>query len=151
MSDYLNAYMGTVTKDGVDGDLISENEKQTNPLSFVLNAKNNEAKAVKIAIRCAAGYKTSGDTTISAVYWDGTKYAETGGNVGKWKFAVDNNFADEAAAVTGATWLDVLKISDVIAGKNVIVWVKASSDSTEKPQKDTAVAINIKGFVEASA
>ena len=148
MSEYVSAYMGAVTKDGVDGDLISENETQTNPLSFVLNAKDSESKATKIAIRCTSGFKTSGETTVSAVYWDGTKYAETGGNVSKWKFAIDDGYPSAEAAISSATWSDVLKIPTVISAKNTLIWVRAYSDPTEKPQKDTAVAINIKGYVE---
>ena len=60
MSEYISLYMNNPTKGGTDGTAVSENMSQTSPVSVVLNATENEVKAVKAALRCAEGYKTSG-------------------------------------------------------------------------------------------
>lgn len=149
MSEFIKLYSGTVTSGGTDGTLISEDMAQTSPLKLSLNAKNAETKAVKCALRCEEGFQTSGNTVIKAYYYNGTSYVETGGNVGKFSFAVDNNYASAEAAIENANWTATLTISDVIGQTNKIFWTKVSSDATQLPQKDTSVSIHVTGVVEA--
>jgi len=150
MSDFIKLYGGTVTSGGTDGTAISENMLQTSPLKTSLNAKNAEAKAVKVALRCEDGFQTSGDVSVSAWRYDGTKYVNTGGNIDKFRFAKDNNYADAATALANATWVTELTIDDVIDDTNYIFWVKIMSETTQTPQKDTSVSVHITGVVEAA-
>lgn len=97
------------------------------------------AVAVKCAVRCDTGYYIEDNTTISFV----------GTNTAKWKVAEDNNYADAAAALANATWLDTIALANV-ADTNTIFWVKAMSSADENPQNDTSVDVQAEGLVVAS-
>ena len=148
MSTYIGLYGNSPTEGLTDGTSISEDMTQTSPLSVTLNATESEAVAMKVALRCEAGYKTSGNTEVCFKYWDGSAYQDTGGNISKWKVAPDNGFTAETA-LSQATWADTLTITDVIGSTNHCFWVKAEAGADEKPKTDRTVSIHVSGIVEA--
>lgn len=138
MANQLHIYYGNPTAGGVDGTEASSGT-ELSPISVTLDASQAEAKAVKCAVRCDTGYYIEGNTTISFV----------GTNTAKWKVAKDNNYADAAAALSNATWLDTIALANV-ADTNTIFWVKAMSSADENPQNDTSVDVQAAGLVVAS-
>ena len=130
--------MNNPTADGVDGTEISS-EDDTLPLSVKLNSTINEAKAVKVAVRCDSGYLIDGDTTIS---FQGT-------NASKWRVAADDSYTDAETALTMAQWATTLTLANV-ADTNKIFWVKASSTQGENPINDRTVKIIAEGLVAAA-
>ena len=139
MASQLHIYFGNVTSGMRDGTEASSGT-ELSPISVTLDASQSEAKAVKCAVRCDTGYYIEGNTTITKI----------GTNADKWKVAVDNSYADAAAALANATWLDSITLANVDS-YNVIFWVKAMSDSTESPQNDTSVDLQAEGLVVAEA
>ena len=135
---YINIYMNNPTAAGTDGTVVSLDGTQTSPISVTLDKTKAESKAIKCAIRCDAGYKASGDVTISL----------SGTTAAKWKLAVDNSYADAAAAIAGASWGDSITLSGV-AATNTVFWAKAASTTDENPSKDTSVSIVAASVVEA--
>lgn len=136
---YINLYTNNPTAGGTDGTVVSLDGTQTSPISVTLDKTKAESKAIKCAIRCDTGYKTSGDVTISL----------SGTTASKWKLAKDSSFADAAAALTGATWADSIAISGVTTA-NTVFWVKASSTTDENPSKDTSVSIKASCTIESA-
>ena len=139
MASQLHIYYGNVTAGSKNGTEASSGT-ELSPISVTLDASISEAKAVKCAVRCDTGYYIEGDTTITKI----------GTNASKWKVAVDDNYADAADALANATWLDTIALSGV-TDVNKIFWVKAMSDSTESPQNDTSVDLQAEGLVVAEA
>ena len=118
-------------------------------MSFTLNAAKEESSCQQIAIRCDSGYKTYGDTTITAYHYnsDTKNYEPSTGDTAKWFFAV-GVYDSAANALTNAAWTNKLTISDVITDKNSLVWVKASSSTAEIPANDTDESIHIEAVIE---
>ena len=139
MASQLHIYFGNVTAGMRDGTEASSGT-ELSPISVTLDASQSEAKAVKCAVRCDTGYYIEGNTTITKI----------GANAAKWKVAVDDSYADAAAALANATWLDTIALANVV-DVNTIFWVKATSDSTESPQNDTSVDLQAEGLVVAEA
>ncbi len=139
MASQLHIYFGNVTAGMKDGTEASSGT-ELSPISVTLDASQSEAKAVKCAVRCDTGYYIEGNTTITKI----------GTNAAKWKVAEDNSYADAAAALANATWLDTISLANVV-DVNTIFWVKAMSDSTETPQNDTSVDLQAEGLVVAEA
>ena len=135
MANQLHIYTNNPAAGGKDGTEASSGTGLS-PISVTLDASKAESATVKCAVRCDDGYKIDGDVTVTL---KGTTSA-------KWKLAVDGNFADSTAALTGATWRDKITLSNV-AGGNVIFWAKAMSSEDEPPQKDTSVSIEAVGKV----
>lgn len=145
----INLYTNNPTAAGKDGSLISQEMTQTSPLSMTVKA--GESKACKVGIRCDTGYKTTGKTTLSFAYWDGTEYKETGGNIGKWYFAPDDNYTSEEAALANASWVqNSIDITDVIGDTNKIIWVKVATTASDTPMTDNTVSICVKATIEAA-
>ena len=136
---YINIYMNNPTAAGTDGTVVSQSGAQTSPISVVLDKTKAESKAIKCAIRCDAGYKTSGDVTISL----------SGTTASKWQLAKDSSYADAAAALTGATWADSIAVSGV-GTTNTVFWAKASASTDENPSKDTSVSIKASCTIESA-
>ena len=61
---YINVYMNNPTEGETDGTAVSDGNFNS-PISFVLDASQNESKVQKCAIRTESGYVTTGETTIS--------------------------------------------------------------------------------------
>lgn len=150
MSDLIKLYNGTVTPATTDGDEVTEGSL-SNPIQFTLNAAKNEENCSKVAIRCKSGYRTYGDTNITAYHYNKEKkvYEPTGGDVEKWTFAADNGYANAEEAKSKAKWVKTLTISDVITDKNTVFWVKAGSNAAEVPQNDTDESIHVEAVIEA--
>ena len=136
---YINIYMNNPTAAGTDGTVVSQSGAQTSPISVVLDKTKAETKAVKCAIRCDSGYKVSGNVTVSI----------SGTTAAKWQLAVDNSYADAAAALTSAAWADSIVVSGVTTA-NTIFWAKAASSVDENPTKDTSVSIKASCTIESA-
>ena len=63
---YINVYNNNPTTGGTDGNAVSQNGAQTNPVSVTLDASISQSDTVKLALRCDSGYQTVGNTTIAA-------------------------------------------------------------------------------------
>ncbi len=137
MANQLHIYYGNPMAGRTDGTEASSGT-ELSPIAVTLDASKAEAKAVKCAVRCDAGYCIDGNTTISFV----------GTNTTKWKAAADDNYADAATALVSATWQDTLSLEGVCE-TNTIFWLKAMSSTDEKPQNDTSVDVQAEGLVVA--
>ena len=126
---YINIYNNNPTVGLTDGDAVSINGAQTNPVSVSLDASLQESKSVKLAIRCDSGYQTQGSTTLSF----------TGTSAGYWSICDTEN----------GTYSTELTISNTIGTTNVIFYAKASSSSNESPTLDTSVSIQVATKIEA--
>jgi len=138
MAKHLHWYMNNPTAGGIDGTEISSGD-ETLPLTAILDASKAEEKAIKVAVRCDSGYLVDGDTEI---YFEGT-------NAAKWQVAADNNYADAEDALDMAAWGNTLTIAGVSA-VNSVLWVKATSSTSEDPQNDRTVDIVAEGLVVAA-
>ena len=68
MSDYINIVKSNPTVGTTDGTVVSEDELQTSPISFALNATEEEVGVQKLAIRCKSKYKTVDATTTKLTF-----------------------------------------------------------------------------------
>ncbi|WP_196607378.1 hypothetical protein [Pectinatus frisingensis] len=139
MGTYISLYNNNPTAAGVDGSILSEDGTQTAPLIATLNATKAESLIQKCAVRCAAGYKTAGNTTISF----------NGANATKWSIAPDNNYAD-ATAAAAAVYANTLTITDIITAANNIFWIKTTSSADEQPQNDVSVSIQVNTVIASA-
>lgn len=154
MANLMHIFMNNPTVGGVDGTQVSEEHTLTSPISATLTvtATAGASAAIKCALRCDAGYQTTGNVLLSLYSYDNStgNYTAGGGNTGNVKLAADNGYTDAAAALAGAAWSDHLAISDVIGATNVIFWVKMSAAAGDTPVRDTSVAIHHEETVEVS-
>ena len=126
---YINVYMNNPTAGGTDGTAVSIDGDNTAPITFTLDASQNESKTQTLAIRTGTGYTTSGDTVIS----------DSGDTNDRWKLSLD-----------GTTWSDSITITTAITATNTIFYVKASAADTESPQTDRSVKINVQATITAA-
>lgn len=117
---YINFYKDNPTAGGTDGTQISLDGQGTAPLTFSLDASENESKTAPVALRCESGYETSGLTTISF----------SGTTATKWSLSNSEN----------GTYSPSMVVTHVGA-TNVVFWVKAASASSEAPGNDTSVSM----------
>ena len=94
----INLYCNNPTAGKKDGTAISQDNTQTSPLALTL--KLSEQKAVKVAIRTDAGYKTTDGVNISFAYYDGSEYQATGGNIANWYVCLDKQYATAEEALS---------------------------------------------------
>lgn len=149
MAANLKIYTGTVTAGGTDGTAVSEGTGSA-PItaSLVVSDTAGAETAIKCAIRCGSGYTTTGDTILKTVVDQSGSWVDySGANV---KLAADNNYADGAAAISGATWENSLTISN-LGATNIIFWVKMSAAAGATPDNDSSVAIYHNATVVATA
>ena len=140
MITHLKLYKDNPTNGEIDGTEISGGDG-TQPLTFALNAGENETAAQKVAVRLMSGYALEGDCVI---YFTGT-------TASKWAAAADDNFSDTTTALTFGDWQSSLTLSNVTT-VNSIFWVRSSASSLESPTRDRSVIINAEGLVvEADA
>ena len=131
---YIHVYMNP-TAGGTDGTQVSEGTG-LQPISVTLNATNNEESTpIKLALRCDAGYQTSGNITLSLVGTTQAKWALTPNNAG-------------SAGTFGAYGANLV-IATVVGATNVLFWAKAKATSDEAPQNDTSVDIQVTATIEA--
>lgn len=122
-NSYINVYKNNPTAGGTDGTAVSTGGAYTDPITVSLDASQSESKKVKLAIRCEAGYETSGNTVI----------ADNGDINDRWKLCLTEN----------GTYADSITISSTISDKNVIFWAQASSANTESPSTDRSVSLQV--------
>lgn len=125
----INLYKGNPTAGGTDGTAVSMAGNFSSPISFTLDASQNESAVEKLAVRCNAGYKTTGVTTIS----DNNDTAD------RLKLSLTEN----------GTWADTLTINSSIGAANVIFYAKATSSSSELPQLDRGASLKVTAVIEA--
>lgn len=127
---YINVYNNNPTAGGTNGNAVSLNGAQTNPVTVTLDASIAQSETVKLAVRCDSGYTTRGNTTISA----------TGTNAARWTFCQTEN----------GTYASTLTISTAIGATNTLFYAKASSLSSETPVVDTSVSIQVVAQIETA-
>lgn len=120
---YINVYMNNPTAGETDGTPVSTDGAFTAPISFVLDASQNEAKSQKCAIRTESGYVTIGTTVISD--------KDDSNDRLKLCWTEDGTFAD---SISTAQAIDTL---------NTIFYVKASSASSESPTTDQSIQLKV--------
>ena len=128
---YINLYNGNPTAGLADGTVVSTGGAQTNPIAVTLDASQSESAKVKLALRCESGYHTTGNTIISF----------TGTSTGYWTVCDTEN----------GTYTNSLTISTSIGTTNTIFYVKASSATTETPNLDTSVSVQVVTKVETTS
>lgn len=133
----IKIYKDSPTSGQTDGTLVSSGTG-LNPISTgVLRADLNEVSTdIKLAVRCDAGYETSGNTTISL----------TGTTSSKWALAPDNS----GSAGTWGAYGDSLTISAKVGATNTIFWARAKATDDELPVKDTSVKVKVEAVVTAA-
>lgn len=120
---YLNLYQGSPTAGGTDGTLVSEDDVMTSPVSFTLDASAEESGTEAVALRCANGYETIGNTTVTA----------SGTNAAMWSFC----------ATQSGTYTTAYTIAAAIDNTNTVFYVKAESDDDDPAGLDNTCYIRI--------
>lgn len=120
---YINVYKNNPTAGGTDGTAVSTDDAFTSPISFTLDATQNESAVQKCAIRTETGYVTTGTTTI-------TDYNDTDDRL-KFCWTQDGTFEDS------------ISTNNPITDTNTIFYVKASSADTESPYTDTSIKVRV--------
>lgn len=120
---YINVYKNNPTEGGTDGTAVSTDGLFTAPISFVLDASQNESQTQKLAIRTEEGYITSGTTTIS----DNN----------------DNNDRLKLSWTENGTFADSISTANSISSVNTIFYAKATSADTEIPQTDRSANFKV--------
>lgn len=118
--EYISLYKKNPTMGEKDGVQISENGAMTSPLEVVLNASENEEKILTLAIRCADGYETIGETELSI----------ENDTEDKWSISLD-----------GADYSKSITITDIVKDTNILFYVKITSSNTEPPHSNKLVTI----------
>ena len=122
---YINVYKNNPTAGATDGTAVSTGGVLTSPISFVLDASQNESQTLKLAVRTESGYIAT-DVTIS-----------------------DNNDTNDRLKLClteNGTFADTLSIGSVSA-VNTIFYARATSVDTETPQTDTSANFIVSGVI----
>lgn len=122
---YINVYKNNPTAGGLDGTTVSTDGMWTAPISFSLDASQNESQKVKLAIRTESGY-----AGMSVVISDQN----------------DTNDRLKLCLTENGTYADSLSIGSVSA-VNTIFWAQASSSSTENPQTDRSASFVVNAVI----
>lgn len=118
-----------------DGQAIS-NGDNSNPLSVILNATNNETKTMKTTLKSEAGYKLATGTVVRI----GTGLFDSYTPATKYQISLQENEGFATEITIG---------SEVDETTGVVVYVKAMSSSDEDPSKDIETKIMVKATVQA--
>ena len=124
-NDYINIYTNNPTAGATDGTAVSQNGDFTAPITFTLDASENESKTVKLAIRTETGY-TATDVTIEDQN--------------------DTNDRLKLCLTENGTFTDSISIGSVNT-TNTIFYARASSADTENPQTDRTASFKVSGVV----
>ncbi len=119
---YINLYMGNPSEGGTEGTIVSLDGNRTSPVTFTLDATEEESGVQALALRCEEGYSTIGDTEITF----------TGETASKWSASLD-----------GAHYSESVTISSPITAQNTLFYVRATSSNDENPKNDTSVCIKV--------
>ncbi len=119
----INLYKDNPSVGMTDGVLVSAGGDFSSPISFTLDAGQNESAVMKLAVRCQTGYQTSGDTIIQD----------------------QNDSADrlKLSLTESGGWSDSLTFNQTIGATNVVFFLKASSSSSEMPQLDRTASLKV--------
>ena len=127
---YIHLYKNNPTAGGVDGSPVSEGTELDPITTKGLNPViNEESMPIKAALRCEAGYNTSGDVTVTPI----------GASASKWALSLDG--------ITWGLYGTVLTINSVVGVVNTIIYAKAKAVSGELPTNDVSVVLQIAGNV----
>lgn len=120
---YINVYMNNPTADATDGTAVSTDGAFTAPISFALDASQNEEQIIPLAIRTESGYKTVGTVTISDQN--------------------DTNDRLKLCWTADGTFADSISTANEISNANLLFYAKATSADTENPQTDRTASIQV--------
>lgn len=123
MYGLIGIYKDNPTKGATDGTEVSTAGTFTSPITFRLNAEQNEIQTVKLAVRTAEGYKTSGTVTIAD------------------RDDVDDHL--QLCWTQNGTFTDSISTNDVITAVNKIFYARGISRSSEYPIVDRAACFAI--------
>ena len=122
---YINLYTNNPTAGGTDGTAVSTGGDFTAPISFTLDASENESKTVKLGIRTETGY-TATEVTIEDQN--------------------DTNDRLKLCLTEDGTFTDSISIGSVSA-VNTIFYAQASSANTESPTTDRSASFKVSGVI----
>ena len=120
---YINVYTNNPTAGATDGTAVSTDGAFTAPISFSLDASQNESQTLQLAIRTQTGYTTMGTTVIQ-----------------------DQNDGDDRLKLcwtSDGTFADSISTANAITDVNTIFYARASSDSTETPKTDRSISLKV--------
>lgn len=124
MDNFIDIYQGNPTAGAQDGTKVSSGGTFTSPISFNLDAEQNETAIIKLAVRTAAGYKTKGTTTIAD------------------RDDVDDHL--KLCKTENGEFTDSITFDEEITAANKIFYAKAISRDSEYPTLDRAACFTIK-------
>ena len=125
----ISIYKNNPTAGLTDGTAVSQDGSQSAPVSVTLDAGEAESQIIPLAIRCDEGYQTTGETVISF----------GGDNASKWSIC----------GTEDGTFSDSLSILQVIGSTNILFYVKATSTTTDAPQRDISTSIIVSATLVA--
>ena len=129
----IRLYIENPTRGRTDGQEVSESTQEF-PVGVIVNTKTANYTIIKAALRCDAGFRTTGTTQITF----------TGETAARWQIADDDNYASEDFAQQ-ADYDYSLNIEESIGDTNHVVWLRISAVSDEPAQVDTSVRIRVYG------
>lgn len=124
-NQYINIYKNNPTAGGLDGTTVSTDGMWTAPISFVLDASQNESQTLKLGIRTESGY-----VGMSVVISDQN----------------DTNDRLKLCLTENGTFADSLSIGSV-SDVNTIFYAKATSSSVENPQTDRSASFVVNAVI----
>lgn len=122
---YLNVYKNNPTAGETDGTAVSTDGEFTAPISFVLDASENESAVQKLAARTESGYIAT-EVTIS-------DYNDTNDRL-KLSLTENGGYSDSISLGT-------------VSAVNTVFWAQAGSSSTENPQTDRSASFRVTGVI----
>lgn len=128
MNDYINVYKNNPTAGALDGTAVSTGDFSS-PIEFVLDATQDDAQILKLAVRTESGYKTTGDVTIS-----------------------DQNDLNDRLKLCwtrNGTFADSISTSDEITAANKLFYARAEASTNEHPQTDRSAKFKIDCVIAA--
>lgn len=128
MNDYINVYKNNPTAGALDGSAVSTGDFSS-PIEFVLDATQDDAQILTLAVRTESGYKTTGNVTIS-----------------------DQNDLNDRLKLCwtqNGTFADSISTSDEITAANTLFYAKAEASANERPQTDRSAKFKIDCVIAA--
>lgn len=124
-NDYLNLYTNNPTAGATDGTAVSTGGTFLAPISFTLDASENESKTVKLGVRTEQGYIASGVSIADQN---------------------DTNDRLKLCLTEDGEFTDSISIGSVSA-VNTIFYARASSADTENPQTDRSASFKVTAVI----
>ena len=124
-NDYINLYTNNPTAGATDGTAVSTGGTFLAPISFTLDASENESQTVKLGVRTEQGYIASGVSIADQN---------------------DTNDRLKLCLTEDGTFTDSISIGSVSA-VNTIFYARASSADTENPQTDRSASFKVTAVI----